>query len=116
EQVDRHRFGGKQVGPEALVVEDLVRLDERRAGPGRGGRARGEDRRPPLRGETEIEVAADQARRRAWPNAMGANRVAVGHPPHRVVIADPAAEIGPLRVATYLVVFQPAVGSFKLLP
>jgi hypothetical protein len=32
------------------------------------------------------------------------------------VIADPAAELGQLRVATYLVVVQPAVGTFKLLP
>jgi hypothetical protein len=109
------RFGGQQVGPEALVVEDLVRLDERRAGPGRGERARGEERRSALAGETDIEVAAEQARRRARPNAMGANRVAVGRPPHRVVIADPAAELGQLRVATHLVVVQPAVGTFKFL-
>src|SRR4029434_6890372 len=60
--------------------------------------------------KSQREEAAAQTRRRARRTAMGANRVAVGHPPHRVVIADPAAELGQLRVATYLVVVQRAVG------
>ena len=44
---------------------------------------------------------------------MGADWVVVVLSPHRLVKARSAAELGHLRVATYEVVVQPAVGVFE---
>jgi hypothetical protein len=84
EQIDRQGFGRQQISPEASLIE------------------------------VEIDVAADQAWLRFRSHAMGADRVAVVLPPHRMVEAHPAAELGQLRVATNPVVVQPAVFVLEL--
>jgi hypothetical protein len=116
EKVDRQRLGGEQVGPEALVVEPLVRLDERGADPGGRDGPLGEEGRPTLSREVEVEAAADQARRRARTVPMGPDRVAVELAPHRVVVSDRSTELGHLRAARHPVVVQPAMSSLELLP
>ena len=104
EQVDRKRLGGQQVGPEALVVEDLVRLDERPAGPGGREGPSGEEARPALPREVEVEAAADESGRRTRPVPVRPDRVPVDLAPHRVVVADCSPELGHLRPARYPVV------------
>lgn len=115
EQVDRQRFRREQVGPEALVIEVLVRLDERRTVPGGRHGLRGEEAGAALAGETKVEVAADQARRRTRSGPMGSDRVPVGLAPSRVVVADRATELGHLRPASDPVVVQPAMSGLEFL-
>ena len=114
EQVHRQRLGRQQVGPEALVVEALMGLDERRAGPRRRDRLRGEERRSALRGEVEVELAADQTRRRARTGSMGPYGMAVGLAPHRVVVADRAAELSHSGLAWQRIMVEPAVRGLEL--
>jgi hypothetical protein len=88
EQVDRKRLGGQQVGPQALVVEDLVRLDERSAARAAATDLVVRNVAHAVSGGVEVEAAADQARRRPRAVPMGLDWLPIDLMPARVVELD----------------------------
>jgi len=111
EEVERQRRRPEQVGPQALVVEALMRLDERRPRPGRVERGRGDEGRTRLARVLEREAAADQPRRRAGTrrDRLGADRMTVGLAPASLVVPRRPAERRHRRPPLHLILGVPAV-------
>jgi hypothetical protein len=118
EEVEGQRRRPQQVGPEALVVEALVRFGDGGPGPGRRQGVGVEEGGAGLAGVVEREAAPDRPRRLAagpGHDRLGPDGVAVGLAPPRLVVAQPAAEPGHGRAPGHLVVGLPAVRGLQLL-
>ena len=117
EQVEAQRLRRQQVGPQALVVEALLALDERRAGAG-GGQRRGRHE-PRARGAAVVErhSATDGTDGDGGPrdDRLRADRVPVRLAPLRLVVPGAAAEHRHCGAAGDAVVGLPAVGGLQFL-
>ena len=118
EEVEGQRRRPQEVGPQPLVVEALVRLDDGRSRPRRVERAGGEEVRAGLPRVGEREAASDGTYRHAAGfrhDRLRADRVAVRLAPARLVVAQPASERGHLRPPRHPVLGLPAVRGLELL-
>ena len=118
EEVEAERRRRQEIGPQALVIEALVTLDERRPRPRRVECLCREEVRAGLLRVVDRQAATDGSRR-----AVGSRRdrlrtdgVPVGLAPLRLVVAQPAAELGHRRLSRHVVVGFPAVRALELLP
>src|SRR5215831_6264265 len=116
EEVEGQRLRPEQVGPEALMVEALARLDVRRPRPSCGERAGTDEVGAPLARVVERQPAADESR--GLPglrnDRLRADRVSMCLAPLRLVKAQQTAELCHCRAARNSILRLPAVRRFEL--
>jgi hypothetical protein len=114
EEVERGGRRPQQVGPDALVVDALVRLDDRCAVPHCGVRGRRDEIRAGLARVVERQSAADRSRGLSFRrNRLRSDRMSLPLAPPCLVKAVAAAELRHLRTAGDLVLAVPAEGRLK---
>ena len=114
EEIEGKRLRRQEVGPQALVIEALMRFDEGRPCPCRTEGIRREQVRAGLVGVGERQTAADRSRRRTARSRcvrLRADGMSVRLAPLRLVVARSSAELGHLRSPRHAVVGFPAVRS-----
>src|SRR5258706_5570024 len=118
EEVERHRWRPEELGPQSLVIEALVRLAYRRPGSRSLERGRREEVRARLFRVVERETVPHGPRRAGAGfgcDRLRTDRVVVGLPPLRLVVARPSTERGHRRTPRHLVLLVPAVRGLELL-
>jgi len=117
EEVERKRWRPQEVRPQPLMIEALVRLDEGRSRPRRGEGAGGDEVRAGLARVGERQPAPDGRTVPPGRGAIGCDPIGCpffSRP--RLLLTQPATELGHLRPTRHAVVRFPAVGGLKLPP
>lgn len=118
EQVEGHRHRRQEVGPQALMIEALMRLDDCSSSACGFEGSGGQEVRARFSRIVERQAAPDGSslatRRRC--DGLRSDRVTCGLAPLRLVEAQTPAEVGQLGPPRDVIVRLPAVRSRELLP